>query len=135
MGNKSDEKQTEKRANKATYSDNSKHKNKPSFTNLGSSPFAAKFEVTDDEGARHSQWPDNFRQLCEYKAQFAHYLVPRKYSANHKLGMWVSAQRRYCRLHQEGKPSPMTEERIRELLESLGFEWGPSKSKTGLAFI
>ena len=122
MGNKSDEKQTEKRANKATYSDNSKHKNKPSFTNLGSSPFAAKFEVTDDEGARHSQWLDRFRQLCEFKVEFGHCRVPNRY--NSTLGAWISYQRKT--FHKEGKPSPMTPEHIRAL-NGIGFEWGTSK--------
>ena len=40
-----------------------------------------------------------------------------------KLGKWVSRQRSNYRLHQEGKPSPMTEECIREL-ESPGFKFG-----------
>jgi hypothetical protein len=211
VGNKSDEKQSEKRAHKADDSDNSKHKNKPSFTTLGSSPFAAKFEAADDEGTRHTRWRNRFQQLCgykeqfgdclvpqqyaanpklgkwvstqrtryreyseeksdsttaehiralegigfnwgisktgltsiwsvrfqqmcEFKAQFGHCLVPQQYAANAKLGNWVKNQRRNYRWHQEGKPSAMTEERIREL-ESVGFEWGTSKSRTGLASI
>jgi hypothetical protein len=51
----------------------------------------------------------------------------RQYAANPTLGQWVSTQRRFYRLHQEGKPSPMTAERIRELA-SIGFDWGPSKT-------
>ena len=53
-------------------------------------PFAKTFEAADDEGLRHSQWRDNFRQLCEYKVQFGHCIVPQPYySANPKLGKWV----------------------------------------------
>jgi hypothetical protein len=66
-------------------------------------------------------WNKSFQQLCEFKEQFGHYLVPRRYSANPKLGMWVSHQRRSYTLHQEGKPSTMPAERIQDL-ESIGFE-------------
>ena len=67
-----------------------------------------------------SIWNERFEQMCEFKAQFGHYLVPKQYSANPKLGLWVSKQRCDYKLYQEGKPSPMTAERIREL-ESVGF--------------
>ena len=115
---KSDEKQTKKRAHKAKATDGEiKHKNKPSFD-------AMTFKATDNDGGlRHSQWQDLFRQLCEYKVQFGNCLVPQKYSANPKLGNWVAKQRSHYRLYQGGKPSYMTEERIREL-ESVGFGWG-----------
>ena len=42
-------------------------------------------------------------------------LVPEQYSANPKLGRWVSTQRAQYKLFQEGKPILMKEERIREL--------------------
>ena len=118
---KSDNKQTKKRAYKAT-NDESKHKNnKPSFD-------ATTFEATDNDGGlRHSQWHDHFRQLCEYKAKFGHCRVPTLYSDNPKLGKWVANQRYKFKLHQEGKPSSMTAERIQEL-ESVGFQWGTSKT-------
>jgi hypothetical protein len=61
-----------------------------------------------------------FQQLCKFKEQFGHCLVPVKYSANPKLRQWVAKQCKNFRLHQEGKPSPMTEKHIREL-ESVGF--------------
>ena len=106
---KSDENQTKQSAHKATDGE-SKHKNKPSF----------------DE-TRNSKWRDNFRQLCEFKEQFGHSVVPQHYAANPKLGYWVSTQRKNYRWLQEGKPSSMTEDRIREL-ESIGFDWGTSKT-------
>ena len=70
----------------------------------------------------HSQWRDLFRQLCEYKVQFGDCLVPARYSTNPKLGTWVSNQRQYYKLHQEGKSSSMTEERI-QTLNAVGFDW------------
>ena len=77
-----------------------------------------------------SIWNIRFQQLCEFKVQFGHCLVPRRYPANPKLGIWCAAQRYHCKSYQEGKPSRMTAERIREL-ESIGFDW----SRTGLACI
>ena len=122
---KSDEKQTKERAHKAT-GESKQHKNKPSFD--AASFDAATFEATDDEGLRHSQWRDQFRQLCEYKVQFGHCLVPNKYAANLKLGHWVSTQRNKYRLHQEGKPTPfMTAEQIRAL-DAIGFNWETART-------
>ena len=85
------------------------------------------FEATDAEIRHHSQWCNLFRQLCEFKVESDHCLVPIKYAANLKLGQWVSNQRSNYRLYREGKPNPMTMKRIREL-ESLGFEWGTSSA-------
>ena len=122
---KSDEQQTKKRAYKTTGGE-SKHKHEPSFdTSLGSSPFATtSFDDNDVALRRHSIWSDFFRQLCEYKVQYGHCQVPQKYPANPKLGKWVSTQRSHYRLYQEGKPSSMTAEQIREL-KSIGFDWAP----------
>ena len=67
-----------------------------------------------------SIWSVQFQQLCDYKVQFGHCLVPEEYSASPKLGEWVSNQRRNYRFYYKGKPSAMTEEHIHEL-ESIGF--------------
>jgi hypothetical protein len=118
---KSDEKSTKKGVRKATGE--SKNKNRPSFDTLESTygpPLATTFGATGDGRHCHSQWCERFRQLCEYKVQFGHCRVPFRYSANPKLGQWVSKQRRYLNLHQEGKPSQMTPERMRAL-QSVGF--------------
>jgi hypothetical protein len=73
-----------------------------------------------------SNWNERFEQLREYKLQFGHCIVPQQYSANPKLGRWVSRQRNTYKLYHEGKSSPMTAKRIREL-ESVGFEWGTKR--------
>jgi hypothetical protein len=84
-----------------------------------------------DWGARktalESIWVLRFQQLCEYKEEFGHCLVPKQYLAKNKLGRWVSKQRNYYKLYQEGKPTIMSAERIREL-ESIGFKWGARKT-------
>ena len=79
-----------------------------------------------------SIWSVRFQQLCEFKAQFGHCLVTQRYSTNPKLGWWVTIQCSEYRKNTKGKPTTMAEERIREL-ESLGFDWGTSK--TNLASI
>ena len=132
---KSDEKQIKKRAHKAIDGE-SKHKatggeskhreNKPSVEAIGSRPFVMTFEATDDGGLRHSQWRDHFRQLCEYKVQCGHCLVPKQYSANPTLGQWVSTQRTRYRNNTEDKSTSITAERIRAL-DGIGFYWGTSK--------
>ena len=118
---KSDQKQTKKRARKANADEESKHKNKPSRLDT------MTFESTDNEGRRQSQWRDFFRQLCEFKIQFGHCLVPGQYSINPRLGLWVLQQRRNYKLQQEGRTSPMTSELIRAL-NGIGFDWGTSKT-------
>jgi hypothetical protein len=129
MGKSSEEKETESRAHKATTDGESKHKhkNKPSFATLGSSPFATNFEATDDEGTQHSLWRDHFRQLCEYKVQFGDCIVPQQYAANPNLGTWVRYQRTQYRDYWEEKPNSVTAEHIRAL-EGIGFNLGTSKS-------
>ena len=125
---KSDEKQIKKRAHKATDGA-SKHKNKPSFNTLGSSPFENTFEAIDNDGGlRHSQWRDRFRQFCAYKVQFGHCLLPQWYAANPTLGKWVNTQRRYCRWHQEENSTSMTAEHIRAL-DAIGFDWGTNTTE------
>jgi hypothetical protein len=60
-------------------------------------------------------WKDRFEQLREFKAKFGHSRVPREYSPNPELGKWVNQLRLNFKLYQKGKPSFMTEERIRAL--------------------
>ena len=76
-------------------------------------------------------WSKRFEQLSEFKVQFGHCLVPHKYSANPKLGVWVSTQRSNYRFYMEGKPSPMTADRILDL-ESLEFEWSAKQFASNL---
>jgi hypothetical protein len=126
---KSDENQNNMRAHKAAGESKHKHKqkNKPSFDGLTSSPFAMNFE-DKDEGFRQSQWRDHFRQLCEYKIKFGHCIVPFKYSASPKLGVWVSKQRTIYRKNTKEMSTSMTAERIRAL-DGIGFDWGTSKAE------
>jgi hypothetical protein len=123
---KSDEKKTKNRPHKATDGEN-KHKKQTSFDTLRSSPFETPFKDTDAATRRHSQWRDNFRQLCEFKVQFGHCLVPNRYSINPKLGQWVASQRARYKKNTKEKSSSMSAEHIRAL-DGIGFDWGASKT-------
>jgi hypothetical protein len=68
-------------------------------------------------------WESMLAQLAEFREEHKHSRVPQNYSANLKLGRWVSTQRRNCR---RGKLSPT---QITQL-DQLGFEWSPLGSKT-----
>ena len=75
----------------------------------------------------NGSWNEHFQQLRELTMQCGRSLVPINFASNPKLGQWVSTQRGYYRLYQEGKPGPMTAERIREI-DSIGFDWGLGKT-------
>jgi hypothetical protein len=115
---KSDEKETKKRAHKATDGE-SKHKKQPSVNALGSksSIFETPFQENDG-GLRHSQWRHHFQHVFEYNVKFGNCRVP--YStvmqpANPKLGTWVAKQRHSYKRYQEGKPNHMTPAHTRAL--------------------
>ena len=80
-----------------------------------------------------ADWKLRFRQLCEFKAQFGHCLLPFRYSSNPKLGRWVANQRHDYKLYSEGKQSGMTEQRMREL-ESIEFVWDPLADSWSIRF-
>ena len=125
---KSDEKQAEKRAHKATDGE-IKHKIKPSAdTTLEAIPeVTTSFNAKDDGGLRHSQWRDHFRQVCEYKAIYGHCRVPLQYTKSPKLGAWVRYQRTRYSNNREDKRNSVTAEHI-QALEVIGFDWGTSKT-------
>eukprot|EP00977_Amphora_coffeiformis_P023500 scaffold13479_cov166-Amphora_coffeaeformis.AAC.12 len=75
--------------------------------------------IWDSQGAA---WGERLAELQQYRREFGHSNVPSNFSQNPQLATWVKCQRRQYKLHQEGKPSNMTPQRVREL-ENLGFEW------------
>lgn len=75
--------------------------------------------IWDSQGAA---WGERLAELRQYCQEFGHCNVPSNFSQNPQLATWVKCQRRQYKLHQEGKPSNMTPQRVREL-ENLGFEW------------
>jgi hypothetical protein len=67
-------------------------------------------------------WEVRLRELANYRKIHGHCNSPQNCSENTKLAQWVKTQRSTYKLHGEGKTSPMTSFRIKDL-ESLGFEW------------
>jgi hypothetical protein len=74
-------------------------------------------------GSHGAAWEGRFSELTDFCKENGHCNVPRGYSENPKLAKWIGTQRSNFGLHLDGKKSPMTIFRIKEL-ESLGFEWG-----------
>jgi hypothetical protein len=72
--------------------------------------------------SHHEAFQIRLKELAEFKALHGHTAVPAKYTANIQLATWCKCQRRQYRLFQEGRPSNLSPERIRDL-ERLGFEW------------
>jgi len=67
-------------------------------------------------------WEKRMCELIAYKEQHGDCLVPYGYAPNPNLGWWVNIQRQQFRLHKEGKPTKMTQERI-DRLEAVNFIW------------
>lgn len=67
-------------------------------------------------------WEHQIRELIEYRNKHGDCKVPFHYAPNRALAHWVANQRTQYKLRQEGKYSPMTDDRIKEL-ESIGFVW------------
>ena len=90
--------------------------------------FAAGGTTTRAE-KMEAKWDSYFDLLHLYKKDHGDCLVPKSYvNDGIALGMWVLTQRQQYRKLQEGKPSPMTQERINKL-ETLGFVWEPLEAQ------
>ncbi|KAG7356875.1 helicase domain protein [Nitzschia inconspicua] len=73
-------------------------------------------------------WQKHYDELKTFKSVHGHCNVPARYTANRRLGIWVSAQRQqYKTMNQMAsvaarRAAPLTQDRI-ELLNQLGFSW------------
>lgn len=86
---------------------------------------------------RHVPWETRYKELCEYQKKHGDCLIPIGYKDNVQLSNWVSTQRQEYKLMRDGRPSRLTDDRIR-LLEKVGFVWeaqrgGPRKRKRPLS--
>eukprot|EP00977_Amphora_coffeiformis_P027929 scaffold34665_cov158-Amphora_coffeaeformis.AAC.1 len=73
-------------------------------------------------------WNERLNELACFGQEFGHLNVPSNFASNPQLATWVKCQRRQYKLHKEGKPSNMTDERVGQL-DRLGFEWGLRNQK------
>ena len=64
-------------------------------------------------------WHKGFQELKKCMETHGNCNVPKNHGS---LGNWIISQRQKYRLLKEGKPSPMSDDRIRKL-ESIGFCW------------
>ena len=72
---------------------------------------------------QESAWMTRYEELKQFQQCHGHCNVPQDYSANKRLGLWVSKQRTHYRLRQEGnQSSKMTNARV-TMLEEIGFVW------------
>ena len=71
-------------------------------------------------------WIVRYEELKQFKIKKGHCEVPSKYIANPSLGTWVSTLRHQYKLIKEGKPSPLSADKI-EALEAIGFTWQMKK--------
>jgi len=69
-----------------------------------------------------NRWRAMYEKLNAYKSANGNCLVPRSFAKNPRLASWVAEQRKQYRLRKLGKPSNMSDERVR-LLNHLGFTW------------
>lgn len=72
--------------------------------------------------------PHSFALLAEFKKRKGHCNVPKRFSEDPRLGNFVNHQKEEYKKFRDGKPTAMTKERI-EKLESIGFNWGGTKSQ------
>ena len=67
-------------------------------------------------------WLLMYEELKTFKCREGHCNVPQHYSANESLGRWVNKHRIYYKYMVEGKPTSITEQRIKAL-NAIGFSW------------
>jgi hypothetical protein len=92
--------------------------------------FATQEDVSEEEQSdehrfrpyQAGQWAQKFQELCQYKKEMGHCLVPHTFKENLALARWVKRQRYQYKLMKEGKVSTMTQERVKAL-EEVGFVW------------
>ena len=95
----------------------------------------ARIDLLNDIGfewageRRDKFWHDRYNELVAFHAKHGSTRIPEKYEESPQLHTWVSLQRRQLKMCKEGKPTKLTEERIR-LLEAVGLESNIRNSST-----
>ncbi len=77
-------------------------------------------DLNDSEGCK---WKHMFQELQLFYSRFGHYEInPRIGMGSQELEKWAQKQVLQMRLLEEGKPSYLSEKRMK-MLESIGFNW------------
>jgi hypothetical protein len=83
-------------------------------------------DESDEDGplcpSRAGQWTERFSSLCLYRKKHRNCLVPNTYKDDRSLPRWIKRQRYEYKLMIEGKPSTITDERVKAL-EEIDFVW------------
>lgn len=85
------------------------------------------FEWTGEK--RDKFWHDRYAELVALHERTGSTVVPVKYDVAPQLHSWVALQRRQLKLHNEGKTTKLTEERV-QLLRAVGLECNIRASTT-----
>lgn len=72
--------------------------------------------------AQEAAWTRHLRDLKAFRSETGHCHVPLSHEKYPKLGLWVKEQRRHRTLLVQGRPSHMTQDRVK-ILNSVGFCW------------
>lgn len=81
---------------------------------------------------RSATWEQRLQELAHFKMKHGHFNVP--YNENSKLLVWVRCQRRQYKLYAAGAKSSLTTDRLNKL-NSIGFDWDPTRSVTGYPYV
>jgi len=97
--------------------------------------FFAKYTKlqTEVESARRkpvadATWKLRFQELCDFKRETGHCLVPKLFDKNQFLSYWVFKQRAQMKLWNCDKSSCLNDQRI-AMLNEIDFIWDAKKSK------
>lgn len=77
---------------------------------------------------RDKFWHDRYHELLQFHSKNGTTRIPPDHP-NSQLHTWVSLQRRQLKMYKEGKPTKLTQERIR-MLEAVGVECNIRASTT-----
>ena len=76
-----------------------------------------------------ASWDLRYEELLQFKERYRHCNVPTKYPQNPQLAIWVKCQRRQYKLHERGRKSNITPDRVQKLLD-IGFVFHPRGRNT-----
>ena len=77
--------------------------------------------------SRNTKWKQSYSELLTYKREYGNCIVPRGFDFNPRLAVWVAEQRKQYKLHIDGRPSSITQERI-EMLDQIAFVWNAQEA-------
>lgn len=109
--------ETERHSNKKYQNENSSILKKSRIQVLKKNEFRS-------EDRRNQSWERAYEELVSFMNKFGHAKIPRDFSQNPALELWVHNQRRlYKKYVKGGTSSNMTEHRIQLFHKIGGFEW------------